>query len=81
VAGQCNVNFEALSDHSRPMWQQTADQIEAGFVQDLNALQDYHGMYYSGSAWSAPYTSLIWANTDILLSLMLKALKHDPVPG
>lgn len=81
VAGTCNVRFEALSDHSRPVWQQTAEQIKAGFVQNLNALQDYHGMYYSGSTWGAPYSSLIWANTDILLGLMIKALKHDPVPG
>ncbi|KAH9862618.1 hypothetical protein IAQ61_010036 [Plenodomus lingam] len=60
VTGRCETDFKAVSNHSRPMWKQSAEQIQAGFVQDLYGLQGHRGMWYVGYAWSAPYSSTIW---------------------
>jgi hypothetical protein len=77
VASDCNAEFKALSDHSRPGWPQSAEQLRAGFVQDLYALQGYKGMWYTGYAWGAQYSSTVWALTDTVLEKLLVDLKSQ----
>jgi hypothetical protein len=60
------------------MWKQSAEVIKAGFVQDLNALQGYRGFWWTGYAWAQSYSSTVWANTDIVLGLLGKDLRHNP---
>jgi hypothetical protein len=76
VASNCEAEFKALSDHSRPWWPQSADQLRAGFVQDLYSLQGYENMWYTGYAWGAQYSSTVWAFTDTVLEKLLVDLKH-----
>jgi hypothetical protein len=77
VAGTCEVEFMALSDHTRPLWKQSAEQLKAGFVQDLYALQGYRNMWYTGYAWCTPYSSTVWACVDRLLPKILADLDAD----
>ncbi|KAL5114718.1 hypothetical protein ACEQ8H_007387 [Pleosporales sp. CAS-2024a] len=71
VECNCTVDFEAMSDHTRPVWKQSAEQLQAGFVQDLYALQGHRGMWYTGSVWGAPYSSTLWNFTDTVLPKLL----------
>lgn len=75
VAADCEAEFKALSDHSRPWWPQSAEQLRAGFVQDLYTLQGYRDMWYTGYAWGAQYSSTVWAFTDTILEKLMKDLK------
>lgn len=77
IAGKCATEFKAVSDHTRPLWKQSAAQLQAGFVQDLYALQGYRNMWYTGYAWAEPYSSTIWAFTDSVLKRMLEDLEAD----
>jgi hypothetical protein len=77
VAGTCEADFRALSDHTRPLWKQSAEQLEAGFVQDLYALQGYRNMWYTGYAWCTPYSSTVWACVDRLLPKILADLNSN----
>ena len=67
-----------MSDHSRPQWYLSAEELKAGFVQDLYALQNYRGIWYSGYSWAAPYSSTVWAFTETVVPLILKDLRHNP---
>jgi hypothetical protein len=77
VTGNCTVEFKAMSDHTRPVWKQSAAQLKEGFVQDLYSLQGYKNMWYTGSIWGAPYSSTLWAYTDTVLPKLLADLKND----
>lgn len=68
VTGTCETDFQAVSNHSRPMWKQSAVQIQGGFVQDLYGLQGHRGVWYVGYAWSAPYSSTIWGFAESVLA-------------
>jgi hypothetical protein len=72
---ECKLEFKALSDHSRTSWPQEADRLRKGFVQQLYSLQGYRGMWFTGYAWGTPYSSTIWANTDIVLERMIESFK------
>jgi hypothetical protein len=76
VAGTCEAEFKATSDHTRAMWKQSAEQLQSGFVQDLYALQGYRGIWYTGYAWSAPYSSTVWAFTDTVLAKLLEDVER-----
>lgn len=74
VEGECEAEFKAISEHTRPWWPESADRMRAGFVQDLYALQGYQNMWYTGYAWAAPYSSTVWAFTDTVLERLLDDL-------
>ncbi|KAH8732911.1 hypothetical protein GQ44DRAFT_600763 [Phaeosphaeriaceae sp. PMI808] len=74
--GKCSVEFKAISSHTRPSWKQTAEQLEAGFVQDLYSLQGYRSTWYTGATWAAPYSSTVWAYTDTVLPKLLADIKN-----
>jgi hypothetical protein len=75
VTGNCSVEFKASSDHTRTVWEQSAEELKGGFVQELYALQGRRGMWYSGSVWATPYSSTIWAYTDEVLGKLIADLK------
>ena len=75
IAGKCATEFKAVSDHTRPHWKQSAEQLRAGFVQKLYALQGYRNIWYTGYAWAVPYSSTVWAFTDTVLERLLEDLK------
>jgi len=75
VAGDCTVEFKAMSDHTRLVWKQSAVQLKGGFVQELYSLQGYKNMWYTGSVWGAPYSSTLWAFTDTVLPKLLTDVK------
>jgi hypothetical protein len=75
ITTKCDAEFKAISDHTRALWKQSAEQLQNGLVQDLYALQGYRSIWYTGYAWSAPYTSTVWAFTDTVLEKLLADLE------
>ncbi|KAH7379200.1 hypothetical protein DE146DRAFT_307294 [Phaeosphaeria sp. MPI-PUGE-AT-0046c] len=76
VNGTCEVDFRAMSDHTRPLWiGVNRDEMEDGFVQQLYSLQGLKGMFYSGASFAAPYSSTIWEYTDTVLPKLLADLR------
>jgi hypothetical protein len=64
----------AISSHSSVGWGQTAEQLKAGFVQDLYALQGHKDTWYTGGLWCPDYSSNVWAFTDTVLPKILKGM-------
>ncbi|KAF2831467.1 FAD/NAD(P)-binding domain-containing protein, partial [Ophiobolus disseminans] len=76
VSGNCTVELKALSEHTRPHWYLSAEQLKAGFIADLFSLQGHLSTWYTGYAWSAPYSSTVWAFTDTVLPKLLADLRN-----
>lgn len=75
VQDKCTVEFKAVSDHTRPQWEMSREQMERGFVQRLIGMQGRGGMWWAGYVWGAPYSSVIWANVDVVLGGLVGGLK------
>jgi hypothetical protein len=77
VKGECEVEFKALSDHTRPQWYLKAEQLRAGFVQELYALQGRRSTWWTGGTWAAPYSSTVWAFTDGVVGRVVEDLRNS----
>lgn len=64
----------AISNHSSITWGQSVEQLEAGFVQDLYALQGHKDTWYTGGLWCPDYSSNVWAFTDTVLPKLLEGM-------
>ncbi|KUJ08090.1 uncharacterized protein LY89DRAFT_659797 [Mollisia scopiformis] len=64
----------AISNHSSVTWGQSVAQLEAGFVQDLYALQGHKSTWYTGGLWCPDYSSNVWAFTDTVLPKLLDGI-------
>ncbi|PIA98431.1 Beta-cyclopiazonate dehydrogenase [Cercospora beticola] len=75
--GAVTVEFKAFKSHSSVMWRLPADEIKAGFIQNLYALQGHRSTWYTGSLWCTDFSSNVWAFTDTVLERMVGARKKD----
>lgn len=62
----------AISNHSQVEWGQSVEQLKAGFIHDLYALQGHKDTWYTGGLWCPDYSSNVWAFTDTILPKLLK---------
>jgi hypothetical protein len=70
-----HIDFEAFSDHSPLQLRVSEEELRAGFYKKLYALQGRRSTFYTGAAWTADYTSIIWLFTETtLLPQLLAAL-------
>jgi hypothetical protein len=67
-------SIEVLSNHSPIQMRVSVDAIEKGFYKHLYALQGRHGTFWTGAAWAPDDSSLLWAFTEGVLSLIITAL-------
>lgn len=74
--GSSNPSSEivAISNHSSVVWDQSVDQIKAGFIQTLYELQGHKHTWYTGGLWCPDYSSNVWAFTDTILPKLLEGL-------
>ena len=66
--------IEVISNHSPIQMRVPADAVKGGFYNDLYALQGRHGTFWTGAAWAPDDSSLLWAFTEGILSLVVAAL-------
>ncbi|KAF2475225.1 FAD/NAD(P)-binding domain-containing protein [Lindgomyces ingoldianus] len=74
TTSDCKVDFVAFTDHNSILWRQSVEQIKAGFVQKLYALQGHRATWYTGGLFGSDYTSTVWALTSTVLPKLLKGL-------
>ncbi|KAM3421384.1 hypothetical protein BST61_g1780 [Cercospora zeina] len=73
--GSVDVEFVAFKSHSSIMWRLPAEDIKAGFMKNLYALQGHRSMWYTGSLWCTDFSSNVWAFTDTVLERMVGGKK------
>lgn len=69
------LEFAAFEDHGPMHLRVGAAELEAGFIQDLYALQGRRSTWYTGAAWSAQFTTVLWAYNDILLPKIVQGME------
>lgn len=68
------LQFATLEDHGPTHMRVDADEIEAGFVQEQYALQGHRATWWTGAAFSAQFTTILWAFNDLLLPAMVEGM-------
>jgi hypothetical protein len=64
----------AITEHSGVDWNQTVDQLKAGFMQQLYSVQGHRGTWYTGNLWCPDYSSNVWAFTETVLPKLLESM-------
>lgn len=67
------VEWAAFSAHVPFFEKVTAEQIAGGFYKRATALQGHRGVWYTGAAWEAQDSSMIWNFTETLLPAIVHA--------
>jgi hypothetical protein len=67
------VEWAAYNAHVPFFEHVTAEQIQGGFYKRANALQGYRGVWYTGAAWEAQDSSMIWNFTE---TMVLPSIMH-----
>ncbi|KAK3388026.1 hypothetical protein B0H63DRAFT_413350 [Podospora didyma] len=73
AAAGATLQFKAWAVHGAMHARVTASELQAGFIQKLVALQGKSSTWYTGAAWSATSTSVLWAYNDALLPSLVAA--------
>ncbi|KAF6823866.1 amine oxidase [Colletotrichum plurivorum] len=69
------LEIKAWADHGAMHLHVSGDKLEAGFVTDLYALQGRRSTFFTGGAWSAQFTTILWEfNNRFLLPRLLAEL-------
>lgn len=66
-----SLQFAVFEDHGPMHSRVSADEIEAGFIQAQYALQGHRSTWWTGAAFSAQFTTVVWAFNDLLLPAMV----------
>jgi hypothetical protein len=69
------MKFVAFANHGAMHLRVTTEELKAGFISDLYALQGHKSTWYTGAGWSAQFTSVVWAFTDTVLPKLVKDLE------
>ncbi|KAI0134225.1 amine oxidase [Xylariales sp. AK1849] len=69
------LDFAAFAAHIGIHPHVPAEKIQAGFYQQLYALQGRRSTFYTGGAWAADFTTILWEyNNQYLLPKLLESL-------
>jgi beta-cyclopiazonate dehydrogenase len=66
-----NPIIRAFGNHSPLTMFPTSKAIQNGFYKSLYALQGHKGTYYTGNAFAADYSSLVWLYNEQILPLIV----------
>lgn len=69
-----SLEFAVFQDHGTMHGRVDADEIEAGFIQEQYALQGHRSTWWTGGAFSAHFTTVLWAFNDLLLPRMIDSM-------
>jgi hypothetical protein len=69
-----SVNYNIFADHGHFHARVSADKLRAGFIQQLNSLQGRRNTYYTGAAFSAGFSTVLWEFNKVLLPKLVQGL-------
>lgn len=70
-----SLEFVAFENHGAMHLRVSSNDLEAGFIQDLYALQGRRSTWYTGAAFSAQWSTILWAYNDILLPKVVEGIE------
>lgn len=70
---ESRLEWVAFSDHGPMHDRVSREDLAAGFVQSLYALQGQRSTWYTGGAWASNYQTILWEYNEVLLPKMLAA--------
>ncbi|EUC42887.1 hypothetical protein COCMIDRAFT_28570 [Bipolaris oryzae ATCC 44560] len=74
---QTEPKFHAFKAHKPFYLQVSTEDILAGFYDQMNALQNQLSTFYTGAAWRAHDSSMIWEyNKQVVVPMLLKSLQN-----
>lgn len=68
------VEFVKFADHGKMHTRFSADTLRTGIVQKQVALQGHRSTFYTGAAFSAPFSTVLWEYNRVLLPSVIKGL-------
>ncbi|KAF9870903.1 hypothetical protein CkaCkLH20_11575 [Colletotrichum karsti] len=68
------VTFPAFANHGKMHPRVTAEDLHAGFIQKQLALQGHLSTWYTGAAFSAGFSTVVWEYNNILLPNMIQGI-------
>lgn len=69
-----SLSFSAFANHGKMHPHVTEDVLKAGFIQDLMDLQGRKSTWWTGAAWSAGLSNVIWEYNKILLPKVIEGI-------
>lgn len=73
-ASEGELTFSAFADHGKMHPRVTAEDLRAGFIQKQLALQGHRSTWYTGAAFSAGFSTVLWEYNKVLLPKMVEGL-------
>lgn len=74
AANSTALEWRGFSTHGAMHMHASAEDLRAGFIQDLYALQGLRSTWWTGGAWVAQFQTHLWWYNDILLPMMLEGM-------
>ncbi|TPX12283.1 uncharacterized protein E0L32_006930 [Thyridium curvatum] len=72
--GGRGLTFSIFANHGKMHARVSADELRAGFVQQQYALQGRRSTYYTGAAFSAGFSTVLWVYNDVLLPKVIEGI-------
>jgi hypothetical protein len=74
AAADASIHYSAFANHGKMHAHVTADELRAGFMQRLNGLQGRRHTFYTGAAFSAGFSTVLWEYNTVLLPKLVQGL-------
>lgn len=68
------VDFELFADHGHMHSRVSAEELRAGFLTDLYSLQGRRNTFWTGAAFSAGFSTVLWEFNKVLLPKVVERL-------
>lgn len=69
-----SLTFPAFANHGKMHPRVTADELRSGFIQEQLALQGHLSTWYTGAAFSAGFSTVLWEYNKVLLPEVVEGL-------
>jgi hypothetical protein len=73
-ASNGTLSFSSFANHGKMHAHVTADDLRSGFIQKQLALQGHRSTWYTGAAFSAGFTTVLWEYNNVLLPKLIEGL-------
>ncbi|KAK0391541.1 hypothetical protein NLU13_1041 [Sarocladium strictum] len=69
-----SLSFSKFADHGKMHPRVSEGDLKAGFIQDLMSLQGRKSTWWTGAAWSAGLSNVLWEYNNILLPKVIEGI-------
>lgn len=68
------LSFPIFANHGKMHPRLTAEAVSSGLIQQQVALQGLRSTWYTGAAWSAPFSTVLWEYNKVLLPSVIEGI-------